>query len=97
LAQDLELSGSDADVTKLMGLRQNMVHYVRFIDVFAPCLIGYSKWNRTQYNFASASIFNDVLSTSDETFLVLVILNYAERWYEEAKKDAFKVSTSTFV
>ena len=77
-----------------MGLRQNMEHYVRFIDVFAPCLIGYSKWNRTQYNFAYASTFNDVLSTSDETFLVLVIVNYAERWYAEAKKEAVKVSTS---
>jgi len=90
----LQLSGSDADVTTLMGLRKNMEHYVRFIDVFAPCLIGYSKWNRTQYNFRSASTFNDVLSTSDETFLVLVIVNYAERWYAEAKKEAVKVSTT---
>ncbi len=84
------LSGSDDDSKHLMELRKNIVHYIRFIDTFAPCLVGNSKWNNTmQDQQVGPSSFNDLLSTSDETFLALVILNYAPRWYAEAvKKDA---------
>jgi hypothetical protein len=84
------LSGSDDDCKHLMELRKNIVHYITFIDTFAPCLVGNSKWNNTmQDQRVGPSSFNELLSTSDETFLVLVILNYAPRWYAEVvKKDA---------
>jgi hypothetical protein len=72
------LSGSDEDSKHLMELRKNIVHYIRFIDTFAPCLVGNSKWNNTMQDQQDGpSSLNDLLSASDETFLVLVILNYA--------------------
>jgi hypothetical protein len=81
------LSGSDEDSAFLMRLRQNTELYIRFIDTFAPSLVGKSKWSKaTTYNFMSATAFNELLSTSDETFLLLVLVNYAARWYAEAKK-----------
>ena len=72
----------------MLQMRQNQVHYISLIDVFAPCIVTSSVWND---NALMAKCCGDneqnfqehVLTISDETFLFLVLLNYAARWSAE--------------
>ena len=71
----------------LLQMRENIVDYVEFIHLFAPCVVTCAKW-KNQQNFeclssGSAIAMNDLLTPSDEAFIVLVFLNYAERWISE--------------
>jgi hypothetical protein len=63
----------------LLGLRSNLIHYVRFLDTFGPCIVGVKTWNNdTRMEHISSGnmgVFDGLLSVSDETFMVLVVLN----------------------
>ena len=72
----------------LLTIRSNIVNYVHVIDIFAPCIVKSSIWNRdaimTQYCVDKASNFHKyVLSISDEAFLLLVLINYSATWMAE--------------
>ena len=71
-------------------MRQNQVHYISLIDVFAPCILSSSVWNddavMAEYCGNNEQNFQEhVLTISDETFLLLVLLNYAARWSAEVQ------------
>jgi hypothetical protein len=83
-----KFTGSDADIAYMLQMRQNQVHYISLIDVFAPCIVSSSVWNddalMAKYCGDNEQNFQEhVLTISDETFLLLVLLNYAARWSAE--------------
>jgi hypothetical protein len=89
-------SGSDDDIRTLLAMRSNIVNYVHLIDIYAPCVVKSSIWNRdaimTQYCGDNASNFHEyILSISDEAFLLLVLLNYSATWMAEIEEEHRKV------
>ena len=40
-------TGTESDMNYLFAMRENMVHYVHLIDIYAPCIVGRSNWNNT--------------------------------------------------
>jgi hypothetical protein len=80
--------GSTADTEYMLMMRQNTVHYVHLIDIFAPCIVSSEAWNNTSrmknYCGDSMQLFqNHVLSVSDEAFLLLILINYTATWKAE--------------
>ena len=93
-------SGNDADIKALLTMRSNIVNYVHVIDIYAPCVVKSSIWNRdaimTQYCGDNASNFHEyVLSISDEAFLLLVLINYSATWMAEIEDEYRKVCCLT--
>ena len=71
-------NGSDADVKYMLNMRNNLLHCMHFIDIYAPCIVGYShlndRSNMLQYCGKGGALFNKfILSISDEAFLLLVL------------------------
>ena len=89
---------SDTNPAHLLRMRQNLVNYTQFIDDYAPCVVSSRVWNNNSNmaNFCATTdpvLFNDkVLSQSDEAFMLLVFINYVERWAQELVRDKRKVS-----
>ena len=82
----------------MLDMRDNLVHYVHLIDIYAPCILGHSIWNNktnmTRYCRDSGGLFNDfVFLQSDEAFLLLVLLNYTETWMSELTHEQSKVTS----
>lgn len=81
----------------LLELRQNIVDYVDFIHIFAPCVVSCAKWKDHQsfdrLQTGNAMAFNELLTPSDEAFILLVFINYAERWYAELQVSNCKMIT----
>ena len=72
----------------MLQMRQNQVHYISLIDVFALCIVSSSVWKddalMAKYSGDNEQNFQEhVLTISDETFLLWVLLNYAARWSAE--------------
>jgi hypothetical protein len=73
-----------------------MIHYVQLIDAYAPCVVSSHAWNNDAnigaYCGPNANMFErEVLSISDEAFLLVVLINYAARWQSEYANDIKKV------
>jgi len=90
-------SGDEADMEYMLAMREHLVHYVNFIDIYAPCIVGHKTWNNianmTRFCTGNGDMFhNHVLSLSDEAFLLLVLLNYSATWMSEIKAEHAKVS-----
>jgi hypothetical protein len=78
-------------------MRDNLVHYVHLIDIYAPCIVGHTHWNiksnMLQYCDEGDALFNEfILSISDEAFLLLVLFNYTATWMSELQCEQAKVS-----
>jgi hypothetical protein len=91
------MTGSDADIAYMLQMRQNQVHYISLIDVFAPCIVSNSVWNDNALTVAycgnnQQNIQEHVLTISDEAFLLLVLVNYAARWTAEIQLESKSVS-----
>ena len=90
-----KMTGSDADIEYMLQMRQNQVHSISLIDVFAPCIVSNSVWNNdalmaaycgdNHHNFQEQPI-------SDEAFLLLVLVNYATHWTAEIRLETKTVS-----
>ena len=90
-------SGSEADMEYVLEMRDNLVHYVHLIDIYAPCIVGHTHWNNKsimlQYCGEGDALFNEfILSISDEAFLLLVLFNYTATWTSELQCEQAKVS-----
>ena len=77
-------NGSKSDIDALLAMRMNIVNYVHIIDIFAPCIVKSSTWNKDaimkQYCGDNADNFHKyILSISDEAFLLLVLINTEKR------------------
>ena len=91
------MTGSDADIEYMLQMRQNQVHYISLMDVFAPCIVSNCVWNddalMAAYCGDNQQNFQDhVLTISDEAFLLLVLVNYAARWSAEVQLERKMVS-----
>ena len=88
---------NDADIDALLKLRSNILHYVRVVDSYAPCIVGSSTWNSDSNMEQFCGDNNDnfqayVLSVSDEAFMLLVLINYGPTWFSEIEIERHKVS-----
>ena len=84
----------------MLALRNNLVQYVHLIDIYGPCIVGASNWNKTdnmeRYCGNNASLFNDrVLSLSDEAFLLVVLINYTAEWMWKIEMETIEVRAFT--
>jgi hypothetical protein len=84
------------NISYMLELRNNMIHYVQLIDAYAPCVVSRLAWNNeanmADYCGANANMFErKVLSISDEAFLLVVLINYSARWHSEYANDIKKV------
>lgn len=83
------MKGTDDDICQLFMKRLNLSSYVKLIDYYGLCIVPRQKWNDVDL-LTSACANNDVhdcfeafFTCSDEAFLLLVLKNYAYRWYVE--------------
>ena len=84
-------------------LRTGSIDYADFIDTYAPCIVGDALWNDRGGNVVNACVqrnkdFNDLVSVSDEAFLVAAFINYHSKWtaeYENAEKKVSLVNASS--
>ena len=80
--------GNDASFLKL---RNQIKSYIEFIQTFAFSILGKRKWNGIVKNESQINElrhdFDTVLTVSDEAFIILCVVNYRERWFEETKHE----------
>ena len=92
--------GDNYEMNKLKCMRENICHYANIIDDFAPCIVLSKVWNddvkmNLYCNISDTKLWaNKILSISDEVVLVLVLINYTERWIAEMKREFKKVSVT---
>lgn len=76
-------------------MRKNMTHYVEFLDMFAPSVVTSRVWNDDLLVEAACNgglgAFEQLLTVTDEAFILLAMSNYVTRWYAEIDKDIQKV------
>ena len=82
----------------MLQMRQNQVHYISLMDVFAPCIVSSSVlWNNDALMAEYCGDNQDnlqeyILTISDEAFMLLVLVNYAARWAAELQMENTMVS-----
>ena len=81
-------------------MRQNPIAYTMFVDRFASSIIGNKNWgyegdNPVQGVVTGTTGFNDVITVSDEAFMLVCMESYRERWLAEAKQKDALVHTQT--
>ena len=90
-------SGTEWEIEQLLQMRDNLCHYARIIDTYAPCVVGVSRWNNhvnmdAYCATSDRKLWNDkILSISDEAFILVCLINYGKRWYAQDIKAERKV------
>jgi hypothetical protein len=92
-----KMTGSDADNAYMLQMRQNQVHYISLIDAFATCIVSSRVWNddalMAKYCGNNVQNFQEhVWTISDEAFLLLASVNYADCWSAEVQLEIKMVS-----
>ena len=72
-------------------MRQNPIAYARFVNQFASSVIGTKNWGYEGDNpmrdvVRGTTPFNEVITASDEAFMLVCMESYRERWLAEAKQ-----------
>lgn len=80
----------DGDMASFLKLREHQSSYIAFIETFTTSVTGVAGWKnfkqQVQQIVSRNNIdFDSLLTVSDEAFIVLCVVNYRERWYEETK------------
>ena len=94
-ASTFRFQGNDTDSNYIMCMRRNITHYVEFLNTFSPSMVSLKKWSTFAVMEAACvgqGAFSDMLTVSDEAFMLLLIDNYAVRWYAENERARKKVS-----
>ena len=88
------MNGSDEHVKKMLGMRNDILFYSEFLDYYAPAVVGNLTWNDDAKMSAHCcttdlrTFAKNILSVSDEAFIILVLVNAAPRWmYEIVRED----------
>jgi hypothetical protein len=82
-------------------MRENICHYANIIDDFAPCIVLSKVWNDDAKmsrfcNTSDQKMWSlQILSVSDEAFLLLVLINYTKRWIAEISRKIKEVSVTS--
>jgi hypothetical protein len=80
-----EEQGDGPNYAKLIELQQTgddtpnssrRHNYKLLLHAFAPAMVGVAKWARSE----TAGELSQVITVTDEAFLLVVITNYSERW-----------------
>ena len=66
----------------LMFHRVNSKEYIKFISHFAPALTGVTFWNKNKMT----KPVSELLTVTDEAFLLLCIINYSATWKAQEKQ-----------
>ena len=79
------------DINKLMSMRRNLVHYVHLVHIYASRV-----WNDKTKMMRNCTdneqLFREnVLTVSDEAFMLLVLINYTATWMQEIQDEHHKV------
>lgn len=87
------IRGKPIDFDQLQTMRVNMTSYVNYVNHFAPCIVSVQTWKDLKATKGRMAMGIDTLdeffTVSDEAFMIVVLLNYEERWtaeYEMLKK-----------
>jgi hypothetical protein len=95
------MNGSPKDLERLLQLRENCAFYCEILDHYAPAIVQLKTWNNDD-NMAAHCGTTDmkafeqhVLSISDEAFILLVLINSAERWMADVMRTSKMVSITT--
>ena len=84
---DIYEPGEQASFLQLRG-HQNS--YMRFITMYAVAIVGVREWNGFAQKVKRVSQrqgdFNNILTHSDEAFLVLCVVNYQAKWYAKCNQ-----------
>ena len=63
---------------------------MRFITMYAVAIVGVREWNgfaqKVKRVSQRQSNFNNILTLSDEAFLVLCVVNYQAKWYAKCNQ-----------
>lgn len=83
-------------------MRQNPIAYARFVDRFASSVIGAKNWGYEGDNpmhdvVRGTTQFNQVITASDEAFMLVCMESYRERWLAEAKQKHALVRRQTII
>ena len=90
-------SGCQSKIENLLTMRANVCHFCAILDMYAPCIVSYQSWNddanmNCYCCTTDPKLFNsNVLSDSNEAFLLLVLINGGARWMSEIKQENRKV------
>lgn len=76
----------------LMGARKNTTNYVAFIYRFAPVLVSGHIWNDSQkvHEALMNNRLDDILTVSDEAFMLVVMDNYIDPWHAKMRLEKDK-------
>ena len=83
-------------------LRKDSIKYAEFLDTYAPCIAGEALWHDRGMNVLDCAGNNtnrlaELLTVSDEAFLVVCFVNYHARWNAEYDNIVAKVSVAVTV
>ena len=91
-------SGCDGEIEYLLRMRQNICHYAEVLDTYGPCVVRSTRWN----NDSNMELYctttdrkawsENIMTISDEAFILLCLVNYSRRWYHECIKENKVVS-----
>jgi hypothetical protein len=79
-------------------MRKNICHYAQILDTYAPCIVNNTRWNddvnmEAHCTTSDRKLWNKkILTISDEAFILLCLINYGKRWFQECIKEKKKVS-----
>lgn len=68
-------------IDAMNGRRSKPELYIPFLDSFGQAMKGIRKWNQIKHQ--GDSVIDDLLTISDEAFIIVCIMNYAGRWKEQ--------------
>jgi hypothetical protein len=91
------LSRCRTEIENLLTMRADVCHYCAILDMYAACIVSYRTWNdNANMNHdcctTDPKLFNaQVLSVSDEAFLLLVLIDGGARWMSEMKQKNGKI------
>ena len=91
-------SGCDGEIEYLLMMRRNICHYAEVLDTYGPCVVRSTRWN----NDSNMELYctttdrrawsENIMTISDEAFILLCLVNYSKRWYHECIKESKLVS-----
>ena len=87
----------DQETSFLLQMRTNICYYANILDTYAPCIVKNARWNNDA-NMEEYCTTTDrptwdrnILTISDEAFLLSCLINYGKRWFAECNRQKKKV------
>jgi len=92
------IRGQDLNLCNIEMMRLNVTFYAHIINHFAPCVVSVQVWKdfkATKHHLTKKEDpLEQFLTVSDEAFMLVVLLNYQDRWtaeFELQQQQKYKV------